>query len=118
MVVKAQCKGQRVKGLYVGADNVRRYFPEHLAFIELQLGHLHIHCELAPDFWQGNPEIEDPRLCVWLESRYFHGRSCRTPIPLAMVPSGENSFKLESAPLSGQPRITQASGLAASDLTT
>jgi hypothetical protein len=116
VVVKAQCKGHKVTGLRVGAHNVRRYFPEHITVIELQLGHLHIHCELAPDFWQGKPEIEDPRLCAWLESRYFHGRPCRTPIPLAMIPSGKNSFKLESASLSRQPRIRQASSSTASGL--
>jgi hypothetical protein len=114
MVVKAQCKGHKVTGLRVGAHNVLRYFPEHITVIELQLGHLHIHCELAPDFWQGKPEIKDPRLCAWLESRHLHGRPSGTPIPLAMIPSGKNSFKLESTYLSRKPRTTQASSPAAS----
>ena len=114
MMVKAQCKGHKVTGLRVSAYNVRHYFPEHITAIELQLGHLHIRCELSPDFWRGKPEIEDPRLCAWLESRHFHGRVSRAPIPLAMIPSGKNSFKLESVSLKGQQRIRQASSPAAS----
>lgn len=94
MVVKTQCKGREVTGLIVGASNARRYFPRNVSAIELQLDHLRIECGLSPDFWHGQPEIHDPRLCAWLESKEFNGKSCRTPIPLDMVPSGENSFKI------------------------
>lgn len=94
MVVKTQCKGREVTGLHVGASNARRYFPKNVSAIELQLDHLRIECGLTPDFWHGQPEIHDPRLCAWLESKQFHGKSCRAPMPLDMVPSGENSFKI------------------------
>lgn len=94
MVVKTQCKGREVTGLLVGVHNARRYFPRHISAIELQLDHLRIECGLSPDFWRGRPEIHDPRLCAWLASKEFNGKSCRTPIPLDMVPSGENSFKI------------------------
>ena len=74
MVVKTQSKGHGVTGLHVGVNNVRRYFPKHIASIELQLDHLQIECGLNPNFWQGEPEIFDPRLCAWLESRHLHAK--------------------------------------------
>lgn len=96
MVVKAQYDGFRVSGLYVGVNNVRRYFSKRIQVVELQLDHLRIQCGLAPGFWNGQPEIHDPRLRDWLESKHFHDRPCRTPVPLALIPSGKNSFKLAS----------------------
>lgn len=97
MVVKTQYDGFRVSGLYVGANNVRRYFSKRIQEVELQLDHLQIQCGLTARFWDGQPEIHDPRLCDWLESKHFHERPCRTPIPMALIPSGKNSFKV--APL-------------------
>jgi hypothetical protein len=67
----------------------------------LQLDHLQIQCGLLPHFWEGRPEIHDPRLCDWLESKNPHDRPCRTPIPMAMIPSGKNSFKLASISRNG-----------------
>jgi hypothetical protein len=95
MVVKAQSKGQGVSGIHVGSDNVRRYFPKDVSTIELQLDHLQIQCGLAPDFWQGQPEIHDPRLCAWLETKHMHASRNRTPVPLAMIPAGKNAFRLQ-----------------------
>jgi len=95
MVVKAQSKGRGLSGLHVGTDNVRRYFPKNVSTIELQLDHLQIQCGLTPDFWQGRPEIYDPRLCAWLESKHMHGSRDRTPVTLAMIPAGNNSFRLQ-----------------------
>jgi hypothetical protein len=95
MVVKTQSKGLGVTGLHVGASNVRRYFPKNISSIELQLDHLQIQCGLNPNFWQGEPEIFDPRLCAWLEARHIHAKLARTPIPLAMIPEGKNSFRLQ-----------------------
>jgi len=101
MVVKAQSKGHGVTGLHVGIHNVRRYFPKGTQDIELQLGHLRIQCGLKPDFWQGQPEIYDPRLCAWLESKNLHGTANRT-VPLVMIPAGGNSFQLQ--PMSAEPQ--------------
>lgn len=106
MVVKTQCKGNTVTGLHVGTLNARRYFPRHVAAIELQLDHLRIECGLAPDFWQGLPEIHDRRLCAWLESKQFK-KACRTSIPMAMIPAGANSFKLVPSASDGASRIRQ-----------
>ena len=104
MVVKTQSKGRGITGLHVGANNVRRYFPKHLSVIELLLDHLQIQCGLRPDFWQGQPEIFAPRLCAWLESRHMHTKQNRAPIPLAMIPEGENCFRLQPVRLSSQIR--------------
>ena len=95
MVVRTQCKGDRVTGLLVGALNARRYFPRHLATIELELDHLRIECGLCPEFWSGTPEIHDPRLCLWLESKQFQ-KASRTSIRMTMIPIGSNSFKIVS----------------------
>jgi hypothetical protein len=110
MVVKTRSKGLGVTGLHVGADNVRRYFPKHVAVIELQLDHLQIQCGLTPGFWQGEPEINDPRLCAWLESKHMHGKRDRAPIPLAMIPSGENSFRLQPVSLNEHPKAKPMRG--------
>ena len=110
MVVKTQSKGQGVIGLHVGANNVRRYFPKQVPSIELQLDHLLIQCGLKPDFWQGEPEIFDPRLCAWLESRHMHAQPSRTPIPLAMIPEGKNSFRLQPVRANGQLRAKSSEG--------
>ena len=104
MVVKTQSKGHGITGLHVGTNNVRRYFPKGTRDIELQLGHLTIQCGLKPDFWHGQPDIYDPRLCAWLESKHLHGHQDRTPVPLAMIPSGNNSFQLQPMSLRSRMR--------------
>ena len=104
MVVKTQSKGLGVTGLHVGASNVRRYFPKKISSIELQLDHLQIQCGLKPNFWRGEPEIFDPRLCAWLEARHMHTKLDRAPIPLAMIPEGKNSYRLQPLCLNRQVR--------------
>jgi hypothetical protein len=93
MVVKTIGNGRDVAGLNIGVRNARRYFDRSIAHAELQLGHLHIHCDLSAEFWQ-KPEITDPRLADWLVSRLFHGKAKRTPHPVTMVPLGKNSFRV------------------------
>jgi hypothetical protein len=100
MVVRTQSDGRTVTGLYIGTRNARRNIPKRTKIIELQLGDIHIRCELPPEFWRGQPEIRDQRLCDWLDLRFFHGRSCRTPIPLVMFPAGKNAFRLHPLNLS------------------
>jgi len=107
MVVKTQSKGIGITGLHVGTDNVRRYFPNRIPVIELQLGHLQIQCSLTPDFWQGKPEIYDPRLCAWLESKHLHGRPDRASIPLAMIPTGNNSYRILHFTMNSHVRVKQ-----------
>jgi len=104
MVVKAQSKGRGLSGLLVGSDNVRRYFPKDVSSIELQLDHLRIQCGLAPDFWQGQPEIFDPRLCAWLETKHMHTSRDRHPVTLNMIPAGKNAFRLQPMSAGGHER--------------
>lgn len=113
MLVKTQSKGRGVTGLHVGTDNVRRFFPKGTKNIELQLGHLRIECGLKPDFWQGQPEIYDPRLCAWLESKNFHGTATRSPVSLAMIPAGGNSFQLQPMSLAPRPHAKKPPASAA-----
>ncbi|MGC1460840.1 MAG: hypothetical protein WA802_01480 [Terracidiphilus sp.] len=94
MVVRTQNRGRAITGLQVGANNVRRYFPKGAAVIELQLDHLQIQCWLRPAFWLDQPEISDPRLGAWLESKNFHVRPSHDPVAVAMIPSGKNSFRV------------------------
>jgi hypothetical protein len=108
MVVKSQCNGHRITGLYVGARNVRRYFPRNIAAIDLQLDHLCIQCGLTPHFWKDQPEIHDPRLCDWLESKLLKDREWRASVPLTMIPSGDNSFVLGRAQHGGRVRERKA----------
>jgi hypothetical protein len=104
MLVKTQCKGREYTGVDVGAGNVRRYFPKQIQVIDITLDHLQIQCDLAPGFWNGHPEITDPRLSAWLESKNFHGAPGQGPIALAMIPSGKNSFRLEAVEINAHPR--------------
>ena len=94
--------GRKLTGVEVGALNVRRYFPLETAEIELLLDHLQIQCGLDPGFWNEAPEIHDPRLCAWLEAVNFHERPGDPPIPLALIPSGKNCFRLR--PIARTPR--------------
>ena len=96
MVVKTQLKGGEVTGLHIGARNVRRYFPKGIRVIELQLDHLQIQCGLTPEFWNGPPEIHDPRLCEWLDFKVIHRTGERKQVKLAMTPAGECMFRLRS----------------------
>ncbi len=107
MLVKSHCIGNRVTGLYVGENNVRRYFPRKVEAIILKLDHLMIECGLAPRFWDGEPEIHDPRLCLWLESKQSRDSNCRSSMPFYMIPAGEGAFSLgfaEVHPRSKSPR--------------
>jgi hypothetical protein len=94
MVVRTQSDGRSVTGIYIGTRNARRNFSRRVHSIELLLGHLHIYCELPPDFWRGQPQIRDARLADWLESKIFHSRSCWTPVPMALLRDGKNAFRL------------------------
>ena len=94
MIVRTQSKGRECIGLRVGANDVIRYFPRGMAVIELHLDHLRIQCGLAADFWEGQPEIRDPRLSAWLVAKNFHEKPGEAPMALAMIPSGPNSFRL------------------------
>jgi hypothetical protein len=102
MVVKTQGRGREFVGLEVGANNVRRFFPREERVIELELDHLQIRCGLEPEFWDGRPEIRDPRLGAWLEQKNFQGKLGNAPAPLAMIPAGRNAFRLRPIGMHGR----------------
>jgi len=114
MVVKTNCNGREITGVEIGAGNVRRYFSKESAFIELLLDHLQIQCGLSPDFWQGQTEIRDPRLRVWLESKNFKARPGEAPVPLALIPSGKNCFRLQTTKAHERSRLNPEFELAIS----
>lgn len=89
MLVKTYRDG--MTGLHIGEANAHRYFSRRAPSIELKLDDLHIQCTLPPDFWQGRPEIHDPRLSEWLEFKVAR-RPGREPILLSMEPSGAGTF--------------------------
>jgi hypothetical protein len=102
MVVRTQRNGRDNFGLHVGAANARRYFPRSVAAVELKLDDLHIQCNLPQSFWDGHPEIHDPRLCEWLKFKVLQESRNQTPIALHMVQFGSNAFTLRPRDLPGK----------------
>ena len=82
-------------GLHVGSSNVLQYFPRDVDLVELELDHLCIVCPLEPSFWEDRPEIHDLRLSSWLESKRGSGKLAANSAPVAMIPSGLRSFRLQ-----------------------
>jgi hypothetical protein len=82
-------------GLHIGTANAKEYFPRDLRLIELELDHLRIVCPLEASFWQDRPEIHDHRLSSWLESKRTSGKLASLTAPVAMIPCGEFSFRLQ-----------------------
>lgn len=95
MLVQTRSRDGRIVGLHIGAENAVRYFPASQSTIDLVLGHLHIHCELRPEFWQGQPEIYDARLADWLESKFRCSRQPGGCVSLVLVEEGDGSYRLE-----------------------
>jgi len=95
MQVRTYRDGRDRTGLHIGEANAHRYFRKRESSIELRLDDLHIQCTLPPDFWQGHPEIHDPRLSEWLEFKAAR-RPGREPILLSMVPTGAGTFVVHS----------------------
>lgn len=112
MVVRTQRRAPGVTGLLVGLHNVQRYFAPEVTSIELHLDHVQIQCDLTPDFWHDRPEIYDPRLCAWLESKNLHAR-CGAAATLALIPFGKNAFRLTTAQQKNAARVQVASSSAA-----
>lgn len=78
--------------MLVGHANAERYFKNGAA-VELQLDHLQIECGLSREFWDGEAEIRDRRLCAWLESKRHRKGSERTRTVL-LTPAGGNRFRV------------------------
>lgn len=99
MMVRTECTRRKVTGIYIGSRNVRRNFPRRAAAIEFELGHLRIGCKLEEAFWRDQPRIRDSRLCEWLEFKLYRERKYMTPLPLVLVQSGRNAYKVRQVNL-------------------
>lgn len=98
-MVRTECTRRKVTGIYIGSSNVRRNFPKRTAAIEFELGHLRIGCKLEEEFWRDQPCIRDARLCEWLEFKLYRERKYMTPLPLVLVQSGRNAYKVRQVNL-------------------
>jgi len=98
MLVKTHKNGCDHTGLHIGRSNASRYFRKHVQSIELKLGDLRIQCALTSDFWEGRPQIHDPRLSEWLKFKMDRAHSGRAPALLTMVPAGADTFVLHPSP--------------------
>jgi len=107
MVVKMQSNRRGVTGLHIGTRNVRRYFRHGQSTIELEMDHLQIQCRLEPSFWNGKPNISDPRLCAWLEAKGARENAYREGVSLSMIPVGEETFRLKICPRAKKPTATR-----------
>ena len=95
MLVQIQHKGISVTGLLIGIRDVRRHFPDRESTVDLELDHLRIKCNLQPAFYDDQPQISDPRLSAWLEAKNLYSRSGCGPEFLALLATGENSFRVQ-----------------------
>jgi hypothetical protein len=97
MIVTMQNKGHSITGLCIGNANVRRYFRSDIRAIEIEIDHLRIRCDLQGRFWGDRPEINDRRLCAWLEEKFFWPKSSEA-IVVEMEGSGDRyRLKLRSS---------------------
>jgi len=103
MVVQTRRRDGRFIGIQIGAENVRRFFPPAHSIIELLLGHLHIYCKLEPEFWKGQPHIDDPRLADWLEAQCHRNRKPGSSVSLVMTSAGQDCFRIEIVRAAPQP---------------
>ncbi len=106
MIVTLQSNGRSITGVRIGASNVRRYFRAKSRAVDLELDHLRIRCDLPASFWIDRPEISDPRLCAWLQSKCFGALQRGAAVTLKMVPAG-TSYRLTLAPSSRLPDVSR-----------
>jgi hypothetical protein len=95
MRVKTYRYGLARTGLQVSEANVRRYFSKLSPSIELRLDDLHIQCTLGADFWQGSPQIHDPRLSEWLEFKVARRATEHDPLSVVLIPLGTGAFVVQ-----------------------
>ena len=114
MVVKTHSKGRGLTGLHVGDANVRRYFPKDVSFIELELDHLQIQCDLGPGFWQGEPgDLRSSSLRLARVEELPHPAKPHSRADDPSAVGGKNSFKLQPMRLHGQAKLKHIQSSAA-----
>jgi hypothetical protein len=91
MLVRMQNTGHSITGIRVRTSDARRHFPTNVKAIDLELDHLRIRCDLKESFWLNRPQISDPRLRLWLETKALWNDLSRV---LRMRKDGD-SYRLE-----------------------
>lgn len=91
MLVRMQNNGHSITGIRVRTSDARRHFPTNVKAIDLSLDHLRIRCDLKESFWLNRPQISDPRLRLWLETKALWNDLSRV---LQMRKDGD-SYRLE-----------------------
>lgn len=84
MIVTMQIKGRSIIGISFSLSDARDCFPTGTRAIDLELDHLRIRCDLNESFWRGRPEISDPRLCGWLQTKFFGKNLSSLPLSLEL----------------------------------
>jgi len=95
MVVYTRAKVDGVTSLQIGGGNVKEYFSPDVRMIELELDQVRILCPVEPTLSEDRPEIHDRRLSCWLQAKCSTGKLAMRTSPIALIPSGENVFRLE-----------------------
>ena len=91
MLVRLQNDGHSITGIRIRTSDARRHFPTSVKAVDLKLDHLRIRCDLQDSFWFNRPQISDPRLRLWLETKALWNNLSRD---LQMQKDGD-SYRLE-----------------------
>jgi hypothetical protein len=91
MLVRLQNNGHSIIGIRIRNSDARRHFPANIKAVDLELDHLRIRCDLKENFWLNRPQISDPRLRLWLETKALWNNLSRV---LQMRKNGD-CYKLE-----------------------
>ena len=91
MLVRLQNDGHSITGIRIRTSDARRHFPTNVKAVDLKLDHLCIRCDLKDSFWFNRPQISDPRLRLWLETKALWNKRSRV---LQMQKDGD-SYSLE-----------------------
>ena len=102
MLVRLQNNGHSIIGIRIRTSDARRHFPTNVKAVDLELDHLRIRCDLKDSFWLNRPQISDPRLRLWLETKALWNNLSRV---LQMRKDGD-SYRLEftNRPIRVQPK--------------
>ena len=91
MLVRLQNDGHSITGIRIKTADARRHFPNNVKAVDLKLDHVRIRCDLKDSFWFNRPQISDPRLRLWLETKALWNNLSRG---LQMQKDG-GSYRLE-----------------------
>jgi hypothetical protein len=100
MLVSMQSDGHSITGIRMGMSDARRFFPQGLRSVDLELDHLRIQCDVRATESLDRAEISDPRLTAWLNEKLYWQKLPRTPVSAELVKSGKCAYRLKLTPSS------------------